>query len=1213
MPTLVSPGVDVSIIDQSQYLPAALGTVPFILLATAANKADPTSTAVAPGTTSANANQLYAITSQVDLVQTYGNPFFYTTNTGTPINGYELNEYGLLAAYSALGVTNLVYCLRADIDLASLVGQTGRPSGNPANGTYWLNTTSSTWGMYSFSSTTGQFTAISPIVISSTSQLTGGGYPIQSLGQVGSYAVNSIPNYTYPTAGSNPQFFYKNASNTWVVIGSSQWLNSVPTVQGTQSNPTLTAGNTLTISINGGASITVTVSSTPGQNTVAYLAAAINSYNTSGLPYITATATGGALNLFSAQTGKTPADTNPLYITISGTGSILTALGITAGTYYQPRLSHGTSSQQPLWQAGQTYPAPTGSIWIKIGSAGNGFNPVISQWNSTTSAWASESVVLAVSDSSAIAQIDSTGGQAIPAGALYAQYHYDNDFTVNSSQGYGKGPIYYWERLATGPTVITGTVVSPTFTTGPYTSQVWVTIPGSSTMAGPYTVTLANSTAATDFVTAWSAAGIPYTTVAITSANTLQLTHTAGGSIIVNDYSTSSTYQSTYLMAEAGFVIGTTTGVKVGPFATTGSMSPTQTHTSGVGSGLSIYVANDYQNYNVNPTAFANAGSGYTIGDKVTFPGIQMGGIGTGGSVPSGNDLIVEVISVSAGGVVTSVAYYSGVGSPNYMTQLSNWVDFTLTPSAGAPVAAPANLTNWYYSTVSQVDIMVNTATGWKGYGNLAYSSTGFPLPSGVNVTDPNGPLISPTAPTTQYAGTPLQYGDIWIDTSDLINYPVINRWQSVSGVAQWVLIDNTDSINSSGVIFADARWAPNGSTSPITAPIPTIQSMLTSNYLDLDAPSSSLYPVGILLFNTRLSGYNVKQYNANYFNNTNFPGASLPSETDAWVSASGLQENGEPYMGSAAQRIMVVNAMNAALNTNQAINDVDNGFNLIAAPNYPELQPGMISLNDNLNNTAFIVGDTPMTLPATATVIQNWATNANNASVTGVDGLVTVNTYMGLFYPSGLTTDLSGNLVAVPPSHMMIRTILRSDAASYPWFAPAGTNRGIIDNATSIGYIDATTGDFISIKTNQGLRDMLYTHNINPLVYFTGNGLLNYGNKVSFESDSALDRINVVRLLCYITTQLAVAARPFVFEPNDATTRAAIGGVVQSLFVNLVSLRGLYDYLVVCDSSNNTPARIDANELWVDCAIEPVKSAEFIYIPVRVVATGTLGNNTGS
>jgi len=215
----------------------------------------------------------------------------------------------------------------------------------------------------------------------------------------------------------------------------------------------------------------------------------------------------------------------------------------------------------------------------------------------------------------------------------------------------------------------------------------------------------------------------------------------------------------------------------------------------------------------------------------------------------------------------------------------------------------------------------------------------------------------------------------------------------------------------------------------------------------------------------------------------------------------------------------------------------------------------------------------------------------------------------MGLFYPSGITSDLNGNLVAVPASHMMIRTFLRNDTVAYPWLAPAGTRRGIIDNATNIGYVDPVTGEFITIKTRIGIRDVLYTNQINPMVFFTGNGLLNYGNKSSFNSQSALDRINVARLIAYIRRQLTIAARPFVFEPNDAYTRQQIQGVVQTLLVDLVAKRGVYDYLVVCDESNNTPARIDRNELWIDVAIEPVKAVEFIYIPVRVFNTGELSS----
>jgi hypothetical protein len=364
-----------------------------------------------------------------------------------------------------------------------------------------------------------------------------------------------------------------------------------------------------------------------------------------------------------------------------------------------------------------------------------------------------------------------------------------------------------------------------------------------------------------------------------------------------------------------------------------------------------------------------------------------------------------------------------------------------------------------------------------------------------------------------------------------------------------------------------------------------------------------------MLLFNTRRSGYNVKQYRVNYFNSASFPDQTIPTETDAWVSVSGLQSNGSPYMGRKAQRAMVVEALRSACDTNLAIRDEDNFFNLMASPYYPEMQPNMVVLNADRGETGYIIGDTPMGLPDSATDIQAWATNAAGATSTGEDGCVTRNTYLGLFYPSGIAPDLSGNLVAVPASHMMLRTFLRNDTVSYPWLAAAGTRRGTIDNATNIGYLNRTTGEFQTIKTRLGIRDVLYINFINPLVFFTGIGLLNYGNKTSFNSSSALDRTNVARLIAYIRRQLTLACRPFVFEPNDALTRNQIAGVVETLLVDLVAKRGLYDYLVVCDESNNTPARIDRNELWIDVAVEPVKAAEFIYVPVRILNTGELSS----
>jgi hypothetical protein len=105
----------------------------------------------------------------------------------------------------------------------------------------------------------------------------------------------------------------------------------------------------------------------------------------------------------------------------------------------------------------------------------------------------------------------------------------------------------------------------------------------------------------------------------------------------------------------------------------------------------------------------------------------------------------------------------------------------------------------------------------------------------------------------------------------------------------------------------------------------------------------------------------------------------------------------------------------------------------------------------------------------------------------------------------------------------------------------------------------------------------------------------------------SALDRVNVARLLAYLRERFDPLARPFIFEPNDLITRANVKQVFDSFLGDLLSKRAIYDFIVVCDETNNTPARIDRNELYVDVAIEPVKAAEFIYIPVRVVNTGEL------
>ena len=524
---------------------------------------------------------------------------------------------------------------------------------------------------------------------------------------------------------------------------------------------------------------------------------------------------------------------------------------------------------------------------------------------------------------------------------------------------------------------------------------------------------------------------------------------------------------------------------------------------------------------------------------------------------------------------------------------------------------------------------MAHNGTTFIGYKN-AYSTT-----------DPNGPQFSATAPTTQSDGTALVTNDLWIDTSDLENYPKLYKYNTAATLsstntanqvavttsgAAWELVDKTDQTTEDGVLFADARWQTGVEAKPGTEPTnagtaSSIKDLLSDNFLDPDAPDPALYPNGILLFNTRRSGYNIKEYKNNYVTTTKYPGSgssglgnprqSNESVTsyypDRWVTKSGNNADGSGCFGRKSQRKVIVAQLKSEIDTNQAIREDQRGFNVLACPGYPELIANMLNLNTDRNNTAFVVGDTPLRLEGTSTKIQNYANNTAGASDNGEDGLVSSSDYLGVFYPSGQTTDNTGKSIVVPPSHMMLRTLANNDNVAFPWFAPAGTRRGVVDNATAVGYIDASTGEFETISVTEAVRDTLHEVKINPITFFAGAGIVNFGNLTKTSASSALDRINVSRLAVYLRNQLDAIGKPFIFEPNDELTRNEIKGAVESFLLELVGQRALFDFLVVCDETNNTSTRIDRNELYVDIAIEPVKSVEFIYIPLRIKNTGEI------
>lgn len=963
MSTLVSPGVEVSIIDESFYTSAGAGTVPLIIMATASNKPSPSGTGTAPYTLPSQAGKLFLATSQRELIQNFGNPTFKTVQ-GTAIHGHELNEYGLHAAYSFLGISNRCYVLRADLDLAQLEASDSAPRGAPVAGTYWLDLSSNEtrWGVFQSNGNpiAGSAWEVQPVKVlldSNVMEDNGRYVPTPSYGSDGDFAV-----VTY----TSDNLIYEKIDGTWYPIGSTGWKSARPTVVRGAVNPgNVEAGK---FAING-VEIDFTVG-LDGIEPVATLGAfdVMNKINAAAIPNIVASIDNNALVI------KNIAGGNLTLVNTSGT--LLNALGFTSGLRNGVRVNRTNTAAYP---AGSV----AGDVWIKGNSANQGASWKIKRYNGSTGQW----VVMTA-------------------------------------------PLH------------------------------------------PFNSLLADGNSLKD-------------------AAALML---------------------------------------------------------GVPAAGDVYIGFD---------------------------------AATGAQVPR---------------------RWSG----------SRWEDLVYEASFEEPSTDPEDGTLWFNADF-RVDIMYGDGTSWMGY-RRKYPNT-----------DPAGVLLAGSAPVTQSDGTPLVDNDLWIDTSDLENYPLLYRYDATA--IRWKRVDLTDQTTPFGIVFADAR-ADSGTLfggilndGAYNYKSEKIADLLISDYVDPDAPDPRTYPDGVLLFNTRYSTYNVKvwrpryfkegQYDANtdytletyYVGNPNYEFAPLVS-AGRWVTVSGNRHDGAPIMGRKAQRAMIVRAMSEAVQLNDDLRSELVFFNLMAAPGYPELIDELVTLNVDQKETAFIVADTPARLKPLATDIQNWAGNAKGAPSNGEEGLTSSNIYAAVYYPWGLGSNIDGMEVMIPPSTIALRTMAYNDQVSYPWFAPAGFQRGLVTNATTVGYL-TDEGEFQPTLLNPGQRDVLYLNKINPIAFIPGRGLVMYGQKTLSALESALDRINVARLANYLKYNLDNVMKPFLFEQNDQQTRDAAKLTVERVLTNLVGLRALDDYAVICSTENNTPERIDRNELWVDILIKPLKAIEFIYIPVRIRNTG--------
>lgn len=214
---------------------------------------------------------------------------------------------------------------------------------------------------------------------------------------------------------------------------------------------------------------------------------------------------------------------------------------------------------------------------------------------------------------------------------------------------------------------------------------------------------------------------------------------------------------------------------------------------------------------------------------------------------------------------------------------------------------------------------------------------------------------------------------------------------------------------------------------------------------------------------------------------------------------------------------------------------------------------------------------------------------------VTYVTSTLNQNTSYGALYAGWpyIYDQYNDKKLHVPPSGYVAGVYAKTAEVSEVWYAPAGVRRGLLN---VLG---------VNVVFSEGERDTLYTDNINPIQNFVGEGIQVYGQKTLQTSASALDRVNVRMLMITIEKAISKALRPFVFEFNDSFTRDNIASIINNYMEDIKVRRGVYDYLTVCDETNNTATVIDQNKLIVDLYVKPVRVAEFIRLNAVITATG--------
>lgn len=531
----------------------------------------------------------------------------------------------------------------------------------------------------------------------------------------------------------------------------------------------------------------------------------------------------------------------------------------------------------------------------------------------------------------------------------------------------------------------------------------------------------------------------------------------------------------------------------------------------------------------------------------------------------------------------------------------------TVTDTTGTVISLDTNATGAFANLVTgeviSADEYIDSASGntfYRLHGRFSYVGTG------VNGETMQSPAGAYGYGTLTYDGTTAT-----LESTIEMEVEVTTTVGGVSSTSSAVVFVTNNATNTAVEFTHDDNGTDtleldtaNTRLTINVANRPKITSTLTNPFSGIDLTAfKALVREGCEEF--------VKTYS--WYNSTHPRGKSVVATTSDAVRRQGI-----------VLKLSQIIKANTTLNYNVSsdfddVSDITSEayeFNLILCPGYPELADEMLELADRVKQEAFVIADTPYWM-APREVIQWGRSVDENTVISTAANIRSDNRGMiAYYYPHGMVSNLDGYDVMCAASGLALAAFTYNDNVGHVWTAPGGPNRGIVSSlvgVTQVGYVDQATlgtsqAQFHRVRLNDGMRDSLYNLcNINPIHDSVQHGIAVWGQKtrVNLSFNSALDRINVARMVMHVRRGIRKMMMQYLMEANTETVRKNIVSVVSGYLNNIRVNSGLYDFAVLCDSSNNTPDSIDRNELYVEIALKPTKTIEFIYVPISLVKTG--------